>query len=124
MADPFSGDILAEILKRLPLEYVLRSSGLILLKMLSEYIDMNDSLSALSTEIVQRVVELLKFFNTKTCQLVLGVGTMHQEWHVTAIPDEIWDSVPQEVLTHLLFFYMDYHRHLERLEEERLEALR
>ncbi|KAL8120799.1 hypothetical protein AgCh_017833 [Apium graveolens] len=46
------------------------------------------------------------------------------EWHVTAIPDEIWDSVPQEVLTHLMFFYMDYHRHLERLEEERLEALR
>ncbi|KAL8099777.1 hypothetical protein AgCh_032147 [Apium graveolens] len=46
------------------------------------------------------------------------------EWHVTAIPEEIWDSVPQEVLTHLLFFYMDYHRHLERLEEERLEALR
>lgn len=44
--------------------------------MLSEYIDMNDSLPALSAEIVQRVVELLKFFNTRTCQLVLGAGAM------------------------------------------------
>lgn len=51
-------------------------SGLILLKMLSEYIDMNDSLPALSSEVVHRVVEILKFFNTRTCQLVLGAGAM------------------------------------------------
>ena len=51
-------------------------SGLILLKMLSEYVDMNDSLPALSSEIVHRVVEILKFFNTRTCQLVLGAGAM------------------------------------------------
>lgn len=37
---------------------------------------MNDSLPALSSEIVQRVVELLKFFNTRACQLVLGAGAM------------------------------------------------
>ncbi|KAL8091488.1 hypothetical protein AgCh_033921 [Apium graveolens] len=54
----------------------------------------------------------------------LSCEAWQQEWHITAIPDEIWDSVPQEVLTQLLFFYMDYHRHLERLEEERREALR
>lgn len=51
-------------------------SGLILLKMLSEYVDMNNSLPALSSEIVHRVVEMLKFFNTRTCQLVLGAGAM------------------------------------------------
>ncbi|XP_074338003.1 vacuolar protein sorting-associated protein 54, chloroplastic isoform X1 [Apium graveolens] len=56
--------------------YHMVNCGLVLLKMLSEYIDMNDSLPALSAEIVQRVVELLKFFNTKTCQLVLGAGAM------------------------------------------------
>ncbi|KAL8146362.1 hypothetical protein AgCh_004198 [Apium graveolens] len=47
-----------------------------------------------------------------------------QEWHVTAIPDELWDSVPQEVHTELLFLSMEYHLHLDRLEEERREALR
>lgn len=52
------------------------SSGLILLKMLSEYIDMNSFLSALSPEIVHRAVQILKFFNTRTCQLVLGAGAM------------------------------------------------
>lgn len=51
-------------------------SGLILLKMLSEYVDMNNFLPALSSEIVHRVVEILKFFNTRTCQLVLGAGAM------------------------------------------------
>ena len=44
--------------------------------MLSEYVDMNNSLPALSSEIVHRVVEILKFFNTRTCQLVLGAGAM------------------------------------------------
>jgi hypothetical protein len=44
--------------------------------MLSEYIDMNNFLPALSSEIVHRVVEILKFFNTRTCQLVLGAGAM------------------------------------------------
>lgn len=44
--------------------------------MLSEYIDMNNFFPALSSEVVHRVVELLKFFNTRTCQLVLGAGAM------------------------------------------------
>lgn len=51
-------------------------SGLILLKMLSEYIDINQCLPALSSEVVHRVVEILKLFNTRTCQLVLGAGAM------------------------------------------------
>ncbi|XP_037491893.1 vacuolar protein sorting-associated protein 54, chloroplastic isoform X2 [Jatropha curcas] len=56
--------------------YHMVNCGLILLKMLSEYIDMNNFLPALSSEVVHRVVELLKFFNTRTCQLVLGAGAM------------------------------------------------
>ncbi|GAV66145.1 Vps54 domain-containing protein/DUF2450 domain-containing protein [Cephalotus follicularis] len=56
--------------------YHMVNCGLILLKMLSEYIDMNNFLPALSPEVVHRVVEILKFFNTRTCQLVLGAGAM------------------------------------------------
>ncbi|KAL5158751.1 Vacuolar protein sorting-associated protein 54, chloroplastic [Glycine soja] len=44
--------------------------------MLSEYIDMNNLLPTLSSEVVHRIVEILKFFNTRTCQLVLGAGAM------------------------------------------------
>ncbi|KAI7729170.1 hypothetical protein M8C21_019673, partial [Ambrosia artemisiifolia] len=44
--------------------------------MLSEYIDMNNVLPALSSEVIHRVLEMLKFFNTRTCQLVLGAGAM------------------------------------------------
>ncbi|QHO19079.1 hypothetical protein HN51_061754 [Arachis hypogaea] len=50
--------------------------GLILLKMLSEYIDKNNLLPPLSSEIVHRVIEILKLFNTQTCQLMLGAGAM------------------------------------------------
>ncbi|XP_015579547.1 vacuolar protein sorting-associated protein 54, chloroplastic isoform X1 [Ricinus communis] len=56
--------------------YHMVNCGLILLKMLSEYIDMNNFVPALSSEVIHRVVEILKFFNTRTCQLVLGAGAM------------------------------------------------
>ncbi|KAF5196374.1 Vacuolar protein sorting-associated protein 54 protein, partial [Thalictrum thalictroides] len=56
--------------------YRMANCGLLLLKMLSDYIDMNHFLPALSSELVHRVVEILKFFNTRTCQLVLGAGAM------------------------------------------------
>ncbi|KAL1830827.1 hypothetical protein ACET3Z_000478 [Daucus carota] len=56
--------------------YHMVNCGLFMLKMLSEYIDTNNFLPALSSEVVLRVVELLKFFNTRTCQLVLGAGAM------------------------------------------------
>ncbi|KAK7838672.1 vacuolar protein sorting-associated protein 54 [Quercus suber] len=56
--------------------YHMVNCGLILLKMLSEYIDMGNSLPLRSSEVVHRVVEILKFFNTRTCQLVLGAGAM------------------------------------------------
>lgn len=50
--------------------------GLILLKMIAEYINISDSLPALATEIVHRVAEILKLFNSRSCQLVLGAGAM------------------------------------------------
>ena len=64
------------------------------------------------------------FFNYETFEVAFCYDEWEQEWHITAIPDEIWNGVPQEVLADLLFFQMDYHIHLERLEEERLEAIR
>lgn len=51
-------------------------SGLILLKMISEYINISNALPALATEIVHRVAEILKLFNSRSCQLVLGAGAM------------------------------------------------
>ncbi|TMX05767.1 hypothetical protein EJD97_001802 [Solanum chilense] len=56
--------------------YHMVNCGLILVKMLSECIEMNNSLPGLSSEVVHRVVEILKLFNTRTCQLVLGAGAM------------------------------------------------
>ncbi|KAL8094443.1 hypothetical protein AgCh_036105 [Apium graveolens] len=54
-------------------------------------------------------------------KLVNELG-MH-EWHITAIPDEVWNLVPHEIQKDLIFFEMDYHLHLNRLEEARREAL-
>lgn len=60
-------------------------SGLILLKMLSEYIDMNTVLPALSSEVIHRVLEMLKFFNTRAAQLVLGAGAMQVDFDTPII---------------------------------------
>ncbi|GJZ12179.1 vacuolar protein sorting-associated protein 54, chloroplastic-like protein isoform X2 [Tanacetum coccineum] len=54
--------------------------GLILLKMLSEYIDMNNVLPALYSEVIHCVFKMLKYFNTRACQLVLGAGAMQGVW--------------------------------------------
>ncbi|KAJ6792534.1 putative vacuolar protein sorting-associated protein 54, chloroplastic [Iris pallida] len=56
--------------------YHMVNCGLILLKMLTEYVDISKCLPSLSSEVVHRVVEILKLFNTRTCQLVLGAGAM------------------------------------------------
>ncbi|KAJ6835182.1 vacuolar protein sorting-associated protein 54, chloroplastic [Iris pallida] len=56
--------------------YHMVNCGLILLKMLTEYVDISKCLPSLSSEVVHRVAEILKLFNTKTCQLVLGAGAM------------------------------------------------
>ncbi|KAL8161855.1 hypothetical protein V2J09_013344 [Rumex salicifolius] len=61
---------------RKPTSHTLQHRGSGYHMMLSEYIDMNNSLPALSSEVIHRVVEILKFFNTRTCQLVLGAGAM------------------------------------------------
>ncbi|XP_078442424.1 VPS54 isoform X2 [Wolffia australiana] len=59
--------------------YHMVNCGLILLKTLSEYIEISKCLPALSAEVAHRIVEILKFFNTRTCQLVLGAGAMQTD---------------------------------------------
>lgn len=51
-------------------------SGLYLVKMMSEYVDMNAYLPTLSAEVVHRVAELLKLFNSRTAHLVLGANAL------------------------------------------------
>eukprot|EP00250_Pteridium_aquilinum_P007466 c17176_g1_i1 orf=398-3802(+) len=52
------------------------NSGLILVKLISEYVEIVNALPSLAAEIVHRVSELFKLFNGRTCQLVLGAGAM------------------------------------------------
>lgn len=56
--------------------YHVVSSALMMLKMVAEYLDIANALPALATEVVHRIAEILKIFNTRTCQLVLGAGAM------------------------------------------------
>ncbi|KAL5830157.1 hypothetical protein ACOSQ3_019625 [Xanthoceras sorbifolium] len=82
--------------------YHMVNCGLILLKMLSEYTDMNNVLPALSAEAVHRVVEILKFFNTRTCQLVLGAGAMQDyKVHQDEIHTKLVQIMRERLLVHL-----------------------
>ncbi|KAF9424983.1 hypothetical protein BGZ94_007949 [Podila epigama] len=50
--------------------------SLVLLDILAEYLDILNNISGLTTEIMQRMIELLKLFNSRTCQVILGAGAM------------------------------------------------
>ncbi|GER43262.1 vacuolar protein sorting [Striga asiatica] len=56
--------------------YHMVNCGLYLVKMLSEYIDMSNFLPTLSAEVVHRVAEILKLFNSRTAHLVLGANAL------------------------------------------------
>jgi hypothetical protein len=57
-------------------QYHAVQSALMLLKILTEYLDVAEQLPAMATEVVHRVAEILKLFNSRSCQLVLGAGAM------------------------------------------------
>ncbi|KAF9211043.1 hypothetical protein BGZ59_008583 [Podila verticillata] len=50
--------------------------SLVLLDILAEYLDILNNISALTTDVMQRMIELLKLFNSRTCQVILGAGAM------------------------------------------------
>ncbi|KAL4452640.1 hypothetical protein ABPG75_008302 [Micractinium tetrahymenae] len=56
--------------------YHVVNTQLLMLSMLSEYLAFRDAVPAFAAEVAQRVLELLKVFNSRTCQLVLGAGAM------------------------------------------------
>ncbi|KAG8365685.1 hypothetical protein BUALT_Bualt18G0132200 [Buddleja alternifolia] len=56
--------------------YHMVNCGLYLVKMMSEYIDMNNCLPTLSAEVVHRIADILKLFNSRTAHLVLGANAL------------------------------------------------
>eukprot|EP00466_Bigelowiella_natans_P016219 jgi/Bigna1/88410/estExt_fgenesh1_pg.C_310150 len=58
------------------LKFSLVSSTLILLKMISRYIECAAELKVVGSDILTKLEALLRLFNSKTCQLVLGARAM------------------------------------------------
>jgi vacuolar protein sorting-associated protein 54 len=48
----------------------------LLVGMIGEYLAFRDAVPAFGADVAQRVLELLKVFNSRSCQLVLGAGAM------------------------------------------------
>ncbi|PRP76391.1 vacuolar protein sorting-associated protein 54-like [Planoprotostelium fungivorum] len=53
------------------------NSGLMLIKMMSDYTSLLHSLPSLASDVIGKINDTLKVFNSRTCQLVLGAGAMH-----------------------------------------------
>ena len=58
-------------------DFVVVGTALILLESLGQYASTAAVLPSLVPELLLRLVELLKCFNSRTCQLILGAGAMH-----------------------------------------------
>ncbi|XP_043210822.1 vacuolar protein sorting-associated protein 54-like [Amphibalanus amphitrite] len=57
-------------------QFVVVGTVLLLVKMLLEYCDCARHLGAASGELLSRLVDLLRFFNSRCCQLVVGAGAI------------------------------------------------
>ncbi|KAJ3050529.1 hypothetical protein HK097_008530 [Rhizophlyctis rosea] len=57
-------------------KYFVVGCVLLLLKMLTEYVGCVEFLPALTTDVMNRITEILKLFNSRTCQVILGAGAM------------------------------------------------
>ncbi|RKO92475.1 Vps54-like protein-domain-containing protein [Blyttiomyces helicus] len=49
---------------------------LLFLKMLTEYLQCMEGMPAVTADVLNRVTEILKLFNSRTCQVILGAGAM------------------------------------------------
>ena len=69
-------------------QYHVAHTQLVLLEtLLAEYLAFKDAVPAMSGEVAQRVLESLKIFNSRTCQLVLGAGAMQARVMIAAETD-------------------------------------
>ncbi|KAI8924687.1 hypothetical protein BC831DRAFT_464348 [Entophlyctis helioformis] len=57
-------------------KYYVVGSVLMFLKTLTDYMRCAESLAVLTTDVLNRINELLKLFNSRTCQVILGAGAM------------------------------------------------
>ncbi|CAI4223341.1 unnamed protein product [Auanema sp. JU1783] len=58
-------------------EFVVVGSVLMFIRILAEYVECVSALPVFSPDILSRIVELLKSFNSRCCQLILGTGALH-----------------------------------------------
>ena len=59
------------------LKFPVVKSVLTLLTLISQYVELSSQLPALTLDTLNRLLELLTLFNSRTCGLVLGAGAMH-----------------------------------------------
>ncbi|KAJ1968314.1 hypothetical protein IWQ62_001322 [Dispira parvispora] len=50
--------------------------SLMLIKLMIDYIQCAANVQILATDVLQRIVEIFKLFNSRTCQVILGAGAM------------------------------------------------
>ena len=80
------------------ISYFAVSATLDTLALLLDYFKIIMNLSMLTTDTMSRIIEFLKAFNSRTCQVVLGAGAMRSAGLrvITAKHLGIVDSTPQE----------------------------
>ncbi|KAG8584110.1 hypothetical protein GDO81_008687, partial [Engystomops pustulosus] len=57
-------------------KYAVVGTVLILIRIILEYCSCVDDIPSITTDMLTRLSELLKYFNSRSCQLVLGAGAL------------------------------------------------
>ena len=78
------------------------SATLEVLALLADYIKVIINLDTLTTDSVSRTIELLKAFNSRTCQVVLGAGAMRSAGLKNITAKHLGKSIPCDDMEYTL----------------------
>lgn len=96
--------------------FMLVNSALILVQIISEYCQCASSLPMISTQLSRHLIDLLRTFNSKCCQLVLGAGALRVAGLTTITTGNL--ALVSRSLKLVIWFIPRIKGHFQKLELE------
>lgn len=93
-------------------KYAVISTILLLLNMLVEYCDCVNGIPYMASDLLTRLVELLKTFNSRTCQLIIGAGALQLVGLKTITTKHL--ALASRCLQLMVFFIPKFKSHFDK----------
>ncbi|KAB0394637.1 hypothetical protein E2I00_008225, partial [Balaenoptera physalus] len=100
-------------------QYAVVGTVLLLIRIILEYCQCVDNIPSVTTDMLTRLSDLLKYFNSRSCQLVLGAGALQLIVHYIPVIRAHFEARLQpkqySMLRHFDHITKDYHDHIAEI---------